>query len=294
MKLSLAPIPYFWPEQAVESFYASVVDWPVDIVYLGETVCAKRRNLRPRAWLAIAQRLAEAGKEVVLASLALVEAESELSTLRRIAANGQFKIEANDISAVALSAGKPFVAGTTLNAYNANTLAELAAMGAMRWIPPVEMTRVGIEDILAHLETDMETEFLAFGRMPLAFSARCFTARALERAKDDCQLACLDYPEGILLRTREEEAFLNINGIQIQSAKPVNLLPVVHEMRSVGIDILRLAPERNGMEEVVKAFAGVLQDTLSVTDAQAMMAHYFPDTCNGYWFGQAGMQDEGG
>ncbi len=290
MKLSLGPIQYFWPEATVQAFYEAATDWPVDIVYLGETVCAKRRNLRLRDWLNIAERLQAAGKEVVLSTLALVEAESELSTVRRIAANGRFKIEANDASALSCAAGHPFVAGTTLNAYNPGTLQELAALGAVRWVPPVELGRDSLNQILPQAPQGLETELLAFGRMPLAFSARCFTARAVDRGKDDCLLACLEYPQGLRVRTREEEAFLNINGIQIQSAKPINLLPALPEILALGIGVVRISPEIEGTPEVIQAFHGRLHDRLSAADAQELIQSRFPETCSGYWDSAAGMR----
>jgi collagenase-like PrtC family protease len=40
----------------------------VDIVYLGETICSKRNQVRFEDWLAIAERLEAAGKEVVLST----------------------------------------------------------------------------------------------------------------------------------------------------------------------------------------------------------------------------------
>ncbi|MEK7757995.1 MAG: U32 family peptidase, partial [Pseudomonadota bacterium] len=117
MKLSLGPILYYWERERVLDFYAQAAGWPVDIVYLGEAVCSKRRALRPDDWLEIAGSLAQAGKEVVLTTLALIEAESELGALRRAVANGRFPIEANDTAALNMlstAQGMRFVAGPYL------------------------------------------------------------------------------------------------------------------------------------------------------------------------------------
>jgi len=66
MRLSLGPLLYPWSRDAIEAFYAERVADPVDIVYLGETVCAKRRSLATDDWLALGRELAAAGKQVVL------------------------------------------------------------------------------------------------------------------------------------------------------------------------------------------------------------------------------------
>ncbi len=97
-------------------------------------VCSKRHELRLPDWLEIAEQLAATGKEVVLSTQALIESESDLKTLRRIAANGRFMIEANDMGAVSLMAGAPFVASPHLNVFNPHTLDWLASQGAtVRW-----------------------------------------------------------------------------------------------------------------------------------------------------------------
>ena len=143
MKLALGPIPYFWPHDKVYAFYERAADWPVDIVYVGETVCPKRRNLKLEDWLALAERLTAAGKEVVLSTLVLLEAESELGALERICSNGRFSVEANDMAAVQLLSGRgPFVAGPHINAYNGETLALLAECGARRWVLPIELESI--------------------------------------------------------------------------------------------------------------------------------------------------------
>ena len=38
MRLTLAPIPWFWPRQRVFEFYAEAAGWPLDVIYLGETM----------------------------------------------------------------------------------------------------------------------------------------------------------------------------------------------------------------------------------------------------------------
>ncbi len=97
---------------------------PVDIVYLGETVCSRRHELRLDDYLEIADRLADAGKEVVLSTLTLIESESDLKALRRMVENGRCTVEANEMGAVRLLAERQraFVAGPTLNVFNAETL----------------------------------------------------------------------------------------------------------------------------------------------------------------------------
>ena len=64
----------------------------------------------------------------------------------------------------------------------------------------------------------------AHGRVPLAYSARCFTARRFNLQKDTCEFKCIDFPDGMTLKTREGDDFLSLNGIQTQSAKVYNLL----------------------------------------------------------------------
>ena len=113
MKLSLGPLQYFWPREKTLAFYESVIGQPLDIIYLGETVCSKRRELRLDDWLGLARELTAAGYEVVLSTLTLIEAASELSSCRRIVRNGEFSVEAGDVSAVELcrEVGVPFVSG---------------------------------------------------------------------------------------------------------------------------------------------------------------------------------------
>jgi collagenase-like PrtC family protease len=114
-------------------------------------VCSKRRELGTRDWIALADELAASGKQIVLSTLALIEAESELGALRRIVDQGRFLVEANDLSAVQYcrQRGLPFVAGPTLNIYNAQALSLLIEDGLQRWVPGVEQGHDLLVDLRA-------------------------------------------------------------------------------------------------------------------------------------------------
>ena len=184
-RLALGPVPYYWSRDALYDFYAQAAGWSVDIVYLGETVCSKRRSFAVDDWLDTAKTLQVAGKEPVLSTLTLIEAESELKILRRLCDNGRFTVEANDLGAVRLlmDAEVPFVTGPTLNIYNPRTLDLLARNGLRRWLLPVELSHDTLADLQAARPHGIETEVLAYGRLPLALSARCFTAPLAQTAQ---------------------------------------------------------------------------------------------------------------
>ncbi len=292
-RLALGPLLYFWPKPRVEDFYRRVAETPVDIVYLGETVCSKRRNLRRGDWLRIGEQLQAAGKTVILSTLTLLEAASELSALKRLCAESPFPIEANDIGAVQIlqQLGRPFVCGPSVNIYNSRTLCKLADKGMFRWTLPVELSCTQLGEFQRQGPNGVETEVFAWGRMPLAYSARCFTARALNLQKDDCGFCCLDYPDGLLLSTREEEPFLCLNGIQTQSARTVNLLGEMERFIELGVDVLRVSPQSHNTVEIIERFAAVLKDPRSPQRFDAELEDWMPTgPCNGYWHGAAGME----
>lgn len=295
MKLALGPIQYFWPRQQVWGFYAAAASWPVDVVYLGEVVCPKRRDLRLEDWLEIAAWLQDAGKEVVVSSLTLLEAGSELGVLRRLCRNGRFLVEANDMAAVSFLAaeGVDFVGGPTLNIYNARTLGVLAAQGMRRWVLPFELGGATAAQLIAAAPEQCPCEVLAWGRIPLAWSARCYTARAEDRPKDRCDLACRADPDGRLLATRDGEPFLALNGIQTQSALTQDLAPWLGQLRGAGVQVLRLSPQAEGMDQVVGHFAALLAGAAAPGRLAALAALAPTGTCDGYWHGRPGFAGPG-
>jgi collagenase-like PrtC family protease len=293
MRLALGPVGYYWPRERLLQFYEEVAEWPVEVVYLGETICAKRRAMDLEDWLEVARWLRTTGKEVVLSTLALIEAESELRTLRRQCAQDELMVEANDMAAVQLLAGRaPFVTGPSVNVYNQRTLALLARLGLYRWVMPVELSGQTLADMQAQRPPGVQTEVCAYGRLPLAYSARCFTARARGKAKDDCGLSCLEDPEGLLVRTQDGQDFLVLNGIQTQSAQTQTLFDVLPELGALGVDVLRIGPQAEHTAEVVASFRACLEGTVAPQEATARLASWMPTggACNGYWHGEEGLR----
>ncbi|MCK4951086.1 MAG: U32 family peptidase [Gammaproteobacteria bacterium] len=289
MKLSLGPILYLWPRQQIYDFYDSILSSPVDIIYLGETVCSKRRSLKTDEWIELARQLSKSGKEVVLSSLTLIEAESELKTLRRICNQSDFLVEANDMSAVQLLSeqGLPFISGPFINIYNARTLAFMGKQGLKRWVMPVELSAEALSAIVKGYTSmslnSIETEVYSFGRLPLAYSARCFTARAHNLQKDDCALICGEYPDGLQLNSQEQQELFTINGIQTMSGDIYNLLGEVATMKEMGVDILRISPQYRHMNDIIHCF-----DEARQGNSKYLLPK--ENYCNGYWYKKEGLE----
>lgn len=292
LKISLGPLQYYWPRHTVLSFYEAMAATPLDVVYLGETVCSRRHELRLADWLDIAAQLRGAGKQVVLSTQVLLESGAEVGTMHKIAANGDFLVEANDMGAVQCLAGKvPFVAGPHLNLYNLPSLQWMASLGASRWVMPLEMKKDDLAVLQQGRPDGLQTEVFAYGRMPLAYSARCFTARHRNLPKDDCRFSCLAHPDGLLLNTREREEFLVLNGTQTQSSRVYNLVDTLDDMRALGVDVVRLSPQARHTADVIALFDAARAQALAPQEALARMQPLMPEQgCNGYWHGRPGLE----
>ena len=282
---------YYWPQATVLDFYRAIAESPIDIVYLGEAVCSRRHEMRAPDWLQLAQTLRDAGKEVVLSTQILIESGADVTAMRKIARNGEFMVEANDMGAVHCLEGKaPFVGGPHLNIYGVDTLSLLADLGMTRWVMPLEMGQADLAVMQRNRPAQLQTEIFAYGRMPLAFSARCFTARFRDLPKDDCQFSCVDHPDGLLMQTSEHQDFLVLNGIQTQSALVYNLVDQLDAMRALGVEVVRISPQANHTVRIVEQFDAVRRGDRSGVQAMETIKALMPDgACNGYWHARPGL-----
>ena len=290
MKISLAAVPYFWSKDTYQDFYQQIAHSNIDLVYLGETVCSKRRSMNLGDWIEIGHYLTKQGKQVVLSSMTLIEAESELKYLTKVLQQDQFLVEANDMAAIQIASQKNrnFVAGNSINIYNRQSFALFQRLGMKRWNIPVELGENDIKPIIPLAQQlDVELEYQIYGRMPLAYSARCFTARHHRLAKDNCQFKCKDDIEGIPVKTREGDSFAQINGIQTQSGKISNLLNHWQKLQAANIDYARIVPVTPAMTlKVIDALSHAIHHQL----ANVELADDNREYCNGYWFKLAGLE----
>lgn len=288
MKYSLGPVLWYWPSEKLSDFYQRAADSEADIIYLGETVCSKRRATAFADWMALARPLADAGKQVIISTLALLQSPSELKELTRYVDNGEFLIEASDMATVNLAAERklPFVASHALNIYNAATLKIMLRQGMIRWCMPVELSRDWLVNLMQACEQGgirgkFETEVFGYGHLPLALSARCFTARSENRDKDHCETCCQHYPQGREVLSREGQPVFTLNGIQTMSSYCYHLGNALPSMASL-VDVFRVSPEDAGSLALISQLRHRQPE-------DPLLPLSRKQHCNGYWYAIEGM-----
>ena len=284
MQISLGPLLYFWSKEKVFEFYRQVANSSIPVVYLGEAVCTRRRELKFKDYLELAQMLKNAGKEVYISTLALLETPSEYTELKKQVEICGFKIEANDVAAVYVAKENniPFVCGPSINNYNLATLKKMHSWGMERFVMPVELSKDWLTKVIDSHDGELpfEIEVFGYGHVPLAHSARCFTARHKGIAKDKCETVCIQYPKGLLAQTQEDEPLLRLNGIQTQAAACTDLSSEVENMRKLGVTHFRVSPTGKQTIDIAEA----------LIQGQSIPSPVNP--CNGYWHGEAGFSNQ--
>jgi collagenase-like PrtC family protease len=92
------------------------------------------------------------------------------------------------------------------------------------------------------------------------------------------------------LRTREGEAFLALNGIQVQSGETCNLINEIPALQDLNVDVLRVSPQQQSLFEIIDTFRRVMDGQMEISDANKILAPYqTAGFCDGYWHGAPGM-----
>lgn len=289
IELALGPCFFNWPADRFVDFYARIADEaPFDRVYLGEVVCGKRMPFNDAVWPKAIERLQQAGKTVVLSTLAMPATPRERKIMAELSGTDMF-IEINDVSALEARNGRPFVAGPLLNVYNEAALRFLADRGGADWCPPVELPLSSITAAAAACP-EVTVELFAFGRLPLAVSGRCYHARAHGLSKDSCQFVCEQDPDGMEVDTLDGDRFLAANGIQTLSHACQAVTLERDQLAAAGIGRLRLSPHTLDMVDVAGLYRGLLDGGISSAEADARLgAMALPGApCNAYLAGDSG------
>ncbi|MBF0192180.1 MAG: U32 family peptidase [Magnetococcales bacterium] len=296
MKISMGPVLFEWGRTALKDFYRRMAfETAADVLYLGEVVCSKRQGIHLDELEPLVRELAPSGKELVVSTLGLVMSDEEQENLHRLkdlAVGMGLKIEANDMAGIGVGEGHALVAGPHVNVYNPATLDFLQEVGVVRMVFPVELPADSIAGIIqAPRARPVEFEVFAHGRLPLTFSARCYTARAFRLSKANCQYKCGDFPDGLITRTQEGEGLLSMNGIQTMSEKVHTLIGEVVRLEALGVELVRLSPQSRFMSEIVAVWRDTLDRRLSPEEGLAKLAEFNGGEpfCNGYFHNKPGM-----
>ena len=251
MRLTLGPLQYFWPRERVLAFYREAAGWPLDVIYLGENVCSKRRELAHRATGSRSPTSSPTAGARSCSPRSRCSRRSRSSPRcagwwRTAAAASRPttwpRCSCCASAACASSAARRSTSTTT------RRCACCCEDGLERLVLGVEHGRDAGRASSAPAAWPLpELEVAVWGRLPLSYSARCFTARALDLAKDDCGFRCIDYPDGLPLASRDGQPFLTINGISVQTRRP--LRPRARAARTcaaAGISLARIYPQAEG------------------------------------------------
>jgi collagenase-like PrtC family protease len=99
--------------------------------------------------------------------------------------------------------------------------------------------------------------------------------------KDTCEFRCIEFPDGLTLKTREGEDFLTLNGIQTMSAKVYHLERELPELVAAGVGVLRVSPQSADTPELLAAYRKLLDSQAAVMPTG--------DYCNGFWYDKPGL-----
>lgn len=293
MRLSIAPVSTAWGKKDLKNFYEETAESPADTVFVGETICSKRDVLSLSDLEDIANLLRKHGKKAYYSSLALLTTEDEFERLRKVIPlfDG---VEANTIGILNLFEkkdpsveGKELIIGPYLNVYNWQAAQYLMKFQPERIVAPFEIPHQSIGDIIE--KTNVSMEVLAWGHLPTAISWRCYSARSFDRQRENCKKICFQHPDGMLLKTVDDDDLFIVNGLQVLSAKTYCLIEQLDLLKSMKIKHLRIDASSDHGIEVVNIFNAALSDEISPQKAVEKLTPFASyGLCNGWFWKEPG------
>ena len=285
MKISVGSAPSHWGKNRIESFYRELARCPVDYVYLGETVCPLRSCFSPDFLYRLCDELTQAGKKVYISSLALVRSEKQYRAFSDLVQRVQH-IEINSPAFLGLARRYHAVTGMFLNVYNSITANILAKHKVERIMLPCELNFQSIASIAKRCTA--ATELIVHGHIPIGISSTCQTTRSLGHNGDGCEKVCQRYPEGMVLNAGDRPMF-RVDGPQTLSASTYCLVEYLGQLAQAGVDTVRILPQWNHTDRIVRIYRNVLEHRRHCTEAAEELKELSSgELCNGWFLGKAG------
>ena len=293
MSLTLGPVLFNWEPEKWRDFYYRVADEaPIDHVILGEIVCSKRAPFFTPHIPDVLKRLESAGKKVILGAPILIMQPKERQAAAELSGAG-YIVEANDITSLQTISDTPFSVGPFINIYNEAARSFFEKKGAVRISLNGELSLTSIKEIATGATVPIEV--FAFGRMPLAISARCYHARSYGLAKDGCQYVCGHHPDGMDVDTMDGQPFLTVNGVQTMSHTFHSIITDLDALAASGVSSLRLSPHDLDMVAVSKLYRNTCDGTIDPRSAADQISNLIEGQpmSNGFLHGKEGFRARG-
>jgi len=295
-QIAIGPAPYSWGRDKLLKFYTEeVVGLNVDYVYVGDNVCFKRNILSLQDLEKITSALKSSGKKVYFSTLALLTKDEEFEFVA--SAYPLFDgMEANMIGFLNLlkrpelkELNKELILGPYLNLYNWKSADFLKKYNPARMVSSFEIPLESIQDISE--KTKIPVELTVWGEVSTALSWRCYTARAVEKDRKNCGCACLDFPQGMLLKSIEGEDLFKIDGLQVLSSSVSCFIEHLGKIDQADIKCLRILPDLNHTKDIVDTFREVADNNADAGEGLENLKQFAPHGfCNGWLFGKPGWE----
>ncbi|MDI6689512.1 MAG: U32 family peptidase [Actinomycetota bacterium] len=283
MEIAIGPLPTNWGKEKILDYYRKVAAHPaINRAYVGEIACTKRDILDPELFIEIQDSLKKAGKEVILSTLVLPTNEEDLNKSRALMAKAH-EIEVNNMGIFNVwlkeFREKSLTLGPFFNVYNPQSARFLLKYKIRRILFPVDISMNTMEKMCQ--EIDIPFEVVVYGNFPIAFSWRCYTARAFGKLRRDCGFKCYEV-KNLPQATLEDEPLFMMNGPAVYNAKTYCLISHLKRFRGMGVAGIRIETIPENVVGVADIFKAVIDGEISPTQAEkklASLSAYRLDTC---------------